>query len=118
MCGTRERSIRVRSCAASDVDRRQGPDHVLAGIRGQTVLRKQPTGMALGATLQLLDHATLQQMLSVPVAYDFRSMDVAAGGQSAPPAPAYHGWFFYTFPGPRDRPRLRIPASALIQKHT
>jgi len=68
-----------------------GPDPVLVGVHGQTVLHRRPTSTALGATLQLMDHETLKQALCVPVAYDFRSMDVAAGGNGAPLAPAYHG---------------------------
>ncbi|MEM9055189.1 MAG: anhydro-N-acetylmuramic acid kinase, partial [Pseudomonadota bacterium] len=63
----------------------------LAGVHGQTVLHRRPTDMAKGATLQLIDADALSQQFAIPVAYDFRSDDVAAGGQGAPLAPAYHG---------------------------
>ncbi|MEM9842583.1 MAG: anhydro-N-acetylmuramic acid kinase, partial [Pseudomonadota bacterium] len=62
----------------------------LAGAHGQTVLHKRAPERGRGATLQLMDAATLQAAMGVPLAYDFRSDDVAAGGQGAPLAPAYH----------------------------
>lgn len=68
----------------------RGPKPVIAGVHGQTVLHKAPEGSARGRTLQLLDAFGLRQQLSVPLAYDFRSDDVACGGQGAPLAPAYH----------------------------
>jgi anhydro-N-acetylmuramic acid kinase len=40
--------------------------------------------------VQLGDAALLAKGLALPVAYDFRSADVAAGGQGAPLAPVYH----------------------------
>jgi len=46
--------------------------------------------MQKGQTLQLGDGAKLARTLGVDVAYDFRSADVAAGGQGAPLAPIYH----------------------------
>ena len=60
-------------------------------MHGQTVLHARPTEQATGGTRQLLDATTLAAVLGVPVAYDFRSADVAAGGEGAPLAPAYHG---------------------------
>lgn len=68
-----------------------GPQPVLVGVHGQTVLHKRPTQTAKGATLQLIDAPRLQAVLDVPLAYDFRSADVEAGGQGAPLAPVYHG---------------------------
>jgi anhydro-N-acetylmuramic acid kinase len=63
----------------------------LVGFHGQTVLH-QPPGPArkLGRTVQLGDAQRLATGLGLPVAYDFRSADVAAGGQGAPLAPVYH----------------------------
>ena len=42
-------------------------------------------------TVQLGDGAGLARRLSIDVVYDLRAADVAAGGQGAPLAPAYHG---------------------------
>ncbi len=63
----------------------------LVGAHGQTVLH-QPPGPARrhGRTVQLLDAQALAQGLGLPVAFDFRTADVAAGGQGAPLAPIYH----------------------------
>ena len=65
-------------------------DIALAGVHGKTVLHSRATVEVRGATLQLMDASRLQAKLGVPLAYDFRSDDVAAGGQGAPLAPAYH----------------------------
>jgi len=67
-----------------------GPAPVLAGVHGQTVLHRRPTRDWPGATLQLIDAPAMRAALGVPLACDFRSVDVAAGGQGAPLAPAYH----------------------------
>ncbi len=67
-----------------------GPLPAIAGVHGQTVLHRRPVDGMLGATLQILDAAGLQAALGVPLAYDFRSADVAAGGEGAPLAPIYH----------------------------
>lgn len=56
------------------------------GCHGQTV-RHQPRA---GYTLQLLNAARLAEASGIAVVCDFRSRDVAAGGQGAPLAPAYH----------------------------
>lgn len=66
------------------------PRPVLAGVHGQTVLHRRARPGQAGATLQLIDAAGMRAALGVPLAYDFRSADVAAGGQGAPLAPAYH----------------------------
>ena len=68
-----------------------GERHIeLAGVHGQTVLHKRATSKERGATLQLMDAMSLREKIGIPLAYDFRSADVAAGGQGAPLAPAYH----------------------------
>lgn len=60
------------------------------GFHGQSVLHRAPQAGRLGATRQLGDGQLMHDMLGVPVVYDFRSADVAAGGQGAPLAPVYH----------------------------
>jgi len=67
-----------------------GPPPALAGIHGQTVLHRRPKDGIKGATLQILNADSLKEALGVPLAYDFRSADVAAGGEGAPLAPIYH----------------------------
>ncbi len=65
-------------------------DFDLVGFHGQTVLHLAPKKGAEGKTLQIGDGAKLARTLGISVAYDFRSADVAAGGQGAPLAPVYH----------------------------
>ncbi|KTR04985.1 anhydro-N-acetylmuramic acid kinase [Aureimonas ureilytica] len=60
------------------------------GFHGQTVLHRARTPERLGATRQLGDGQLMADRLGIPVVYDFRSADVAAGGQGAPLAPLYH----------------------------
>ncbi len=67
-----------------------GPAPGLAGVHGQTVLHRAPKAGQTGATLQLIDARAVRAALGLPLAYDFRTDDVAAGGQGAPLAPAYH----------------------------
>jgi len=58
----------------------------LVGFHGQT-LAHDP---AAARTHQAGDGAGLARALDLPVAWDFRSADMAAGGQGAPLAPFYH----------------------------
>ncbi|MEO8926078.1 MAG: anhydro-N-acetylmuramic acid kinase [Caulobacteraceae bacterium] len=62
----------------------------LVGVHGQTVLHEAPSGGRPGRTVQLIDARRVAQGLGLPVAFDFRAADVAAGGQGAPLAPVYH----------------------------
>lgn len=68
----------------------------LLGFHGQTILH-QPDRHR---TWQIGDAAALAQRTGVRVAYDFRSADVAAGGQGAPLAPAYHAALAQGLPKP------------------
>ena len=58
----------------------------IAGFHGQT-LAHDPGGRG---THQTGNGALLAEVLDVPVAWDFRSVDVEMGGQGAPLAPFYH----------------------------
>ena len=60
------------------------------GAHGQTV-RHQPDA---GYTIQVNAPATLAELTGIDVVADFRSRDVAAGGQGAPLAPAFHAAVF------------------------
>lgn len=62
-------------------------DRVCAiGVHGQTI-RHQPT---LGYTRQTNNPALLAELTGIDVIADFRSRDIAAGGQGAPLVPAFH----------------------------
>ncbi len=66
-------------------------DVTVIGFHGQTIAHKPDRQGNLGGwTWQIGDGATLKTATQIPVAYDFRSADVAAGGQGAPLAPGYH----------------------------
>ncbi|MGY6533327.1 anhydro-N-acetylmuramic acid kinase [Glycocaulis sp.] len=60
------------------------------GFHGQTVLHQAPRDGGAGRTLQIGDAAALSARLGCRVVHDFRSADVAAGGQGAPLVPVYH----------------------------
>jgi anhydro-N-acetylmuramic acid kinase len=70
------------------------------GIHGQTV-RHRPD---LGYTTQLANPARLAEATGMTVVADFRSRDVAAGGQGAPLVPAFHAALF----GSADRHRVVV----------
>lgn len=54
------------------------------GCHGQTVWHRPPAHETPGASLQLLDPAVLAADTGIPVVSDFRSADLAAGGEGAP----------------------------------
>ena len=58
----------------------------IVGFHGQTVLHRPQARL----TVQIGDGAALAKRLRMPVAYDFRAADVAAGGQGAPLVPVFH----------------------------
>ncbi len=68
----------------------------LVGFHGQTILHRPERGL----TWQIGDAGLLARSIGVPVAWDFRSADVAAGGQGAPLAPLFHATLARDLPGP------------------
>ena len=70
--------LKENSITASEID--------VIGFHGQTVLHRP----AEGRTVQIGDGAYLAARTGIDVVCDFRSADVAAGGQGAPLAPLYH----------------------------
>jgi anhydro-N-acetylmuramic acid kinase len=60
------------------------------GAHGQTVRHRPGEFDGHGYTLQLLNPALLAEITGIDVVCDFRSRDVAAGGQGAPLVPAFH----------------------------
>jgi anhydro-N-acetylmuramic acid kinase len=73
-----EAFLAAHGMAASDI--------AVVGFHGQTVLHDT----ARRLTVQLGDGRALARRLSIPVVYDFRAADVAAGGQGAPLVPVFH----------------------------
>jgi anhydro-N-acetylmuramic acid kinase len=69
--------------AANSIDR--GTIDVV-GFHGQTILHRPAERL----TVQIGDGAALARGIGLPVVYDLRAADVAAGGQGAPLVPVYH----------------------------
>ena len=84
--------VRVYAGVVSDLLTKTGIDRrdvTAIGAHGQTV-RHRPQEFATGYTLQLNNPALLAELTGIDVVADFRSRDVAAGGQGAPLVPAFH----------------------------
>jgi anhydro-N-acetylmuramic acid kinase len=75
------------ACEASGV---APHDLIAAGVHGQTVRHRPEQGW----TLQINNPARVAEKAYVTVVADFRSRDVAAGGQGAPLVPAFHAALF------------------------
>lgn len=65
------------------------------GSHGQTI-RHHANGVngGLGFTIQIADPSTIAAITGIPTVADFRSKDIALGGQGAPLTPAFHKEFF------------------------
>ncbi len=68
----------------------------IVGFHGHTILHRP----AERRTWQIGDGALLARRLGLDVVADFRSADVAAGGEGAPLAPLYHAALAATLPRP------------------
>lgn len=62
------------------------------GCHGQTVRHRPESGY----TAQLINGALLAELTGIDVVCDFRGRDIAAGGEGAPLAPAFHSAMFRT----------------------
>jgi anhydro-N-acetylmuramic acid kinase len=69
-------------------------DVAAIGCHGQTIRHRPREFDATGYTVQLNAPALLAELTGVDVVADFRSRDVAAGGQGAPLVPAFHRALF------------------------
>lgn len=71
-------------------------DIAVVGFHGQTIAHRPDRGW----TWQIGDGAAMAAALRIPVVSDFRSADVAAGGQGAPLIPVYHRALTASLEGP------------------
>jgi len=74
--------LRTSRIAAADV--------TAIGAHGQTVRHRPQEFDGTGYTIQLCQPALLAELCGIDVVADFRTRDVAAGGQGAPLAPLFH----------------------------
>ncbi len=73
-----EAYLAARGLDAADID--------VIGFHGQTVVHRPAEGL----TVQIGDGAALARRLGIRVVHDFRSADIAEGGQGAPLVPVFH----------------------------
>lgn len=72
-------------------------DIVAVGSHGQTIRHRPPSAQARpgpGFTLQIGDPNTIAELTGITTVADFRRRDIAAGGEGAPLAPAFHAAAF------------------------
>jgi anhydro-N-acetylmuramic acid kinase len=86
-----EFAMTARALLAQTVTRRVAA----IGCHGQTIFHrpKPPIG-----SLQIGDPSTIAYLTGIRTVADFRAMDIAAGGQGAPLAPAFHAEIFKVAP--------------------
>lgn len=65
---------------------KQASEIVAIGCHGQTVRHRPERGY----TIQIVNPSLLAELTNIAVVADFRSRDIAAGGQGAPLVPAFH----------------------------
>jgi anhydro-N-acetylmuramic acid kinase len=71
-------------------------DILAIGAHGQTLRHQPKTNHLESYTHQSLNAALLAEMTGINVIADFRSRDMASGGQGAPLVPAFHREQFYS----------------------
>jgi anhydro-N-acetylmuramic acid kinase len=85
--------MRLYAQAVADVAHHAGlkPSDITAvGAHGQTVRHRPREFDGTGYTTQLMNGALLAELTGIDVVCDFRSRDIAAGGEGAPLVPAFH----------------------------
>ncbi|MGQ2964987.1 anhydro-N-acetylmuramic acid kinase [Methylophilus sp.] len=82
------------------------------GCHGQTIRHCPDLPDAQAYTLQIGNHARLAELTKIAVVGDFRSRDIAAGGQGAPLVPAFHQAVFAS--ASRNRAIINIGGIANI----
>lgn len=88
-----EALTRAQSAAVTAFLAKEGvkpSDIAVIGFHGQTMLHRAPDGARHGQTRQLGNGALMAKLVGTSVAFDFRTADMAAGGQGAPLAASYH----------------------------
>lgn len=79
------------ACAAILQEAKLQPSDISAiGAHGQTIRHQPQAHDGIGYTKQSLNPALLAELTGIDVIADFRSRDIAAGGQGAPLVPAFH----------------------------
>jgi anhydro-N-acetylmuramic acid kinase len=82
----------------------------IVGFHGQTVIHRPEKRL----TVQIGNGAALAKRLKLPVAYDFRAADVAAGGQGAPLVPVFHQALARSLPHPHPIAVLNVGGVANV----
>ena len=72
----------------------QPNDIAAIGCHGQTIRHKPRIDNGIGYTVQIGNASLLAELTGISVVADFRSRDIAAGGQGAPLVPAFHQALF------------------------
>jgi anhydro-N-acetylmuramic acid kinase len=85
-------------------------DIAVVGFHGQTVIHKPQVRL----TVQVGDGPALATRLGIPVVYDFRANDMAAGGQGAPLVPVFHRAIVATIARPHPVAVLNIGGVANV----
>ncbi len=102
--------FRDAALALLDESRIRAADVAAIGSHGQTV-RHQPDAIT-PYSLQIGNPATIAAGTGITTVADFRSADIAAGGQGAPLVPPFHDWLFGG--GERNRVILNIGGIANV----